>query len=320
MIYEASATVDRGIHPDSEDTGRYGEGRGSHGLTLLVSTTTYGQSKIWQQRVKTGLLRDGRDRFTTITIGSWPEVSLDDARTAAFDNWRAMREGIDVTASQRKSSPVTFAQAAEAVIASREAAWKNPKTAAAWRARFGMHVHPTLGHRAIDSLTTADIVAVLRPLWGRPNGAKLAGCIGVVMAWAVGMGYRTDNPAEPAILDAVLGRARSTTTHVRALGYADVHDMLEQVRQSSATPSVKGALELLAYTAARSGEARGMTWDEVDLEAAMWTLSGERTKNGDTHRVPLSTQAVALLRGMGGDGRSRVPQGARRRDERRLVE
>ena len=111
---------------------------------------------------------------------------------------------------------------------------------------------------------------------------------------AVALEYMDYNPAGDAI-NGALAKQRRVSNHHRALPYGELPEALQAVRESTAGPSVKLAFEMLALTACRSGEIRGMNWDEVDLDEATWTVPGERMKIGRVHRVPLSDRATAIL-------------------------
>ena len=114
------------------------------------------------------------------------------------------------------------------------------------------------------------------------------------MKWAIAMGYRPDNPADDALGQA-LGRQRAVVQHMRALTHGAVADALATVRTSQAVVTTKDAFELLVLTAARSGEVRLATWDEMDLDAAVWSIPAARMKAKRDHRVPLSGRALAIL-------------------------
>ena len=112
---------------------------------------------------------------------------------------------------------------------------------------------------------------------------------------AVALEYVDYNPAGDAI-NGALTKLPRVKAHHRALPYMELPAALGAVRVSTASPSVKLAFELLALTACRSGEVRGMIWDEVDLETATWTVPATRMKAGKLHRVPLSRRALEVLR------------------------
>ena len=102
------------------------------------------------------------------------------------------------------------------------------------------------------------------------------------------------NPAGEAI-DGALPSMPKVKAHLRALPYQEVGSALRTVDASQTSPASKHCLKFLVLTAARSGEARGATWDEIDFEGATWTIPGSRMKAGMEHRVPLSDQALDVL-------------------------
>ena len=147
-----------------------------------------------------------------------------------------------------------------------------------------------------SEVTTADVLAILTPIWhDKPETARrVRQRIGAVMKWAIAMGYRPDNPAADALGQA-LGWQRAVVQHMRALPHGAVADALATVRTSRALVTTKDAFELLVLTAARSGEVRLATWDEMDLDAAVWTIPATRMEAKRDHRVPLSGRALAIL-------------------------
>lgn len=166
----------------------------------------------------------------------------------------------------------------------------------AWHNGFRHHVYPKLGHRRVDVITTADVLAVLSPIWHTaPRQAEaVRRRISQVMRWPVAQGYRPDDAAGPA-LTAVLPKRTNATTHHRALHHSDVAEALRKVRESGVATSTRLAIEFLALTAARTTEVRLATRSEVDRHAAVWTVPAERMKAGREHRVPLSTAALLVL-------------------------
>ena len=118
--------------------------------------------------------------------------------------------------------------------------------------------------------------------------------IGTVMKWGVAKGWRLDNPAEHVLK--ALPRQDGTKTPRKALPFDKVAGCLEAVRASGAGLSTKLAIQFAVLTAARSGEVRGATWAEIDAEAGVWTIPAERMKMKRQHRVPLSPEALAVLK------------------------
>ena len=91
-------------------------------------------------------------------------------------------------------------------------------------------------------------------------------------------------------------RPRRKLRHLPALAYPEVPAFVESLRAAEAAPSVKLAFEFLVLTAARTSEVLGALWAEIDQEAAIWTVPGERIKAGREHRVPLAPAALAVIK------------------------
>ena len=275
------------------EPGRYSDGPRAFGLSLLVKPTACGElSKTFSQRLWTG------SKPYNIGLGPWPLVTLDEARDTAIDNARAARAGVDLLADRKRKAGVpTFAEAVEKVLAIQSAGWKGgSKTEGIWRSRLAEYAFPVLGRVKVDAITTAHVLDVLAPIWTtrRETARKVRQYVSAVMAWAIVQGHRSDNPAGD-VLSAALPKAGAKATHQRALPFADVAGALAKVRASDAGETTKLAIEFLTLTAARSGEVRGATWSEIDMDAATWTIPGSRMKTGREHRVPLATAAVAVL-------------------------
>ena len=274
------------------ETGRYGDGRGSGGLSLLVRRTTGGDlAKSWAQRI----IVDGRAR--NLGLGTWPHVSLAQAREKCVLNLVARRCGDLVLAGRKRTVP-TFEEAVDRVIAIHAAGWSDRgRSEKQWRASLRDYAMWRLGEMPVNRIGTADVMAVLLPIWAerRETARRVRQRISAVMRWAVAQGYREDNPAGDAI-GAALPKTGVRTRHQPALPYTEVRAAMDRVRASRAYPSTVLAFEFLVLTACRSGEVRGARWDEMDLEAREWRIPPARMKTSRAHRVPLSTGAVAVLR------------------------
>ena len=274
------------------ETGRYGDGRGSGGLSLLVRRTTGGDlAKSWAQRI----IVDGRAR--NLGLGTWPHVSLAQAREKCVLNLVARRCGDLVLAGRKRTVP-TFEEAVDRVIAIHAAGWSDRgRSEEQWRASLRDYAMWRLGEMPVNRIGTADVMAVLLPIWAekRETARRVRQRISAVMRWAVAQGYREDNPAGDAI-GAALPKTGVRTRHQPALPYTEVRAAMDRVRASRAYPSTVLAFEFLVLTACRSGEVRGARWDEMDFEAREWRIPPARMKTSRAHRVPLSTGAVAVLR------------------------
>ena len=256
-----------------------------HGLVLRVKPTGYTQ---WIQR----LFIHGKRR--ELGLGPVRLVTLAEARDAALANRKVARAGGDPRATRRRSVP-TFERAAAKVFAMHRTTWTE-KHAAQWASTLRMYVHPRIGGKRVDRITSADVMGVLMPIWSAKHttAKRVRERIGTVMKWAIAQGYRVDNPAGEAIR-AALPKPGHVQKHLKALPYGEVAGAIEAIRRSGAVVSVKLALEFLALTACRSGEVRGARWEEIDVEAGVWTIPAERMKSRREHRVPLSGRAREIL-------------------------
>lgn len=272
------------------EPGRYGDGRGGRGLSLLVKSTSTGRlSKTWAQRLRLN------GKPFDIGLGPYPIITLAAAREQALKNVQIIAGGGD------PRIPVavvpTFVDALEAVIGIHRDNWKDgSKTEKLWRASLQEYAIPILGHKPVSEITSADVLAVLAPIWAdkRPTAMKVRRRVSAVMKWAIVEGHRGENPAGESIT-AALPRGGHTTTHYRALPFAKVGTAIALIRDSGAWPATKLAFEFLTLTATRSQEVRLADWNEINLSTATWTIPESRMKAGREHRVPLSRQAVAVL-------------------------
>lgn len=264
--------------------GRYGDGRGGYGLSLLVRATRNGRlSKTWSQR----LYINGKPAM--VGLGNYPIVTLAEARAKCVENRRAVEQGRDL----RSPQVPTVAEALERAIETRQQHWRNPRTAKAWRSSVHNHA-AAIVDRHVDQVSTADVLAVLNPVWtAKPElGRKLRQRLSMAFKWAVAADHIATNPAGEA-LAGVLPRQAVNGGHFDSLPASEVPAALDTIDASAAFWSTKAAIRMLALTATRSSEVRGMRWDEID--GNVWTIPADRTKTAKRQRVPLSAAALALL-------------------------
>ena len=148
----------------------------------------------------------------------------------------------------------------------------------------------------VDTIGRTDVLAVLTPIWTtRPETARrVRQRMRTVFRWTMAHEAIESNPAGEAI-DGALPSMPKVKAHLRALPYHETGEALRTVDASPASPASKLCLRFLVLTAARSGEARGAAWDEMDPDGATWTVPASRIKSGMEHRVPLSAQALEVL-------------------------
>lgn len=275
---------------------------GAPGLLLQVKDSG---ARSWIVRVMVG----GRRRM--IGLGSFPDVSLSEARQTAGDVRKQIRNGVDPVAERQaardalrasQASAVTFDEAARQCHAARSQEFRNNKHAAQWKASLDQYASPIIGNLPVSEVGIEHIVKILEPLWTTKTetAVRLRGRIEAVLAWATVRGYRSgDNPARwKGHLDAVLPQPSkiAKVEHFKAVPVDEIGAFMEQLRQREGIGA--RALEFVILTAARSGEVRGVTWDEIDFNERIWTVPGERMKAGRPHTVPLSDDAIRLLKSL----------------------
>jgi integrase len=271
------------------------------GLHLLVKPTG---ARSWILRATVGGKR--RD----IGLGGFPDVPLADAHRKAREAREAIEKGADpiLARAQAKSAlratqaaAITFDRAAELFLDAKGDEWRNAKHRAQWAATLNTYALPKIGAMLVADVKSADVLAVLSPIWREKTetASRLRGRIESVISYAVQAGYRPQglNPARwKGNLDMLLPKPSKVArvVHHAALPYADMGDFMAGLKKHSGTGAA--ALRFAILTAARSGEVRGATWAEIDVEAGVWTIPAERMKADKEHRVPLSPQALELLR------------------------
>jgi len=272
---------------------------GAQGLYLRVE----GASRAWVLRYA---LAGQRRRMG---LGSYPAVTLAMARELAraekgrihtghdpIDERRAQRRGAALANAKR----LTFAVACELCITAREAEWRSPKHRQQWVNTLATYAAPVMGALDVAEIDTAHVMTVLQAIWATKTetATRVRGRIETVLDWATVRGSRSGpNPARwRGHLDQLLASPKKTkrVKHHRAVPVPEAPALIQRVDQADGQGA--RALMLQILTAARSGEVRLATWEEFDLERALWTIPEGRMKSGREHRVPLSRQAVALLR------------------------
>lgn len=275
------------------------------GVSGLYLQVTSSGARSWILRATVGGKR--RD----MGLGGFPDVTLAFAREKAREARSKIEQGLDpilereralslLRAEQAKS--MTFEAACQALIDAKSDEWRNPKHRAQWAASLATYAYPTIAKLQVDDVGQAHILSILQPIWKEKTetATRLRGRIEQVLDWARVRGFREgENPARwRGHLDKLLPAPTkiAKVVHHKALPIDAMPGFMAQLRQRKGLSA--RALEFLVLTAARSGEVRGATWQEIDMEAAVWTVPAERMKAQKEHRVPLSPQALALLAAM----------------------
>lgn len=275
---------------------------GVAGLALQVTETG---AKSWILRAQVGKKR--RD----MGLGGFPDVPLAQAREDARAARARIRAGVDPVEEARAArsaliaaqlSMLTFQQAAEAYIDAHKAGWKNEKHQKQWTSTLQTYVYPKVGSVLVRDVELPQVLAVLEPIWKTKTetASRLRGRVESVLDWATARGYRDGlNPARwRGHLDKLLPRPSKVAKveHHSALPVSEVGAFMIALRSQEGLGA--RALEFAILTAARSGEVRGATWDEIDLEEVVWAIPAARMKASREHRVPLSAAAVRLLKSL----------------------
>ena len=241
-------------------------------------------------------------------LGSYPTVSLADARAKVAEARKLIAEGIDpITERDRlaalkayqAANGVAFEQVATQYLEDHLPSWKNAKHRYQWQSTLSTYVYPVIGQKSIQDIDTEDVLKILRPIWlEKPETAsRVRGRIETILNAAKANKLRTgDNPAAwRGHLSGLLAKhnKRQLVQHHPAMPYNDLPMFWQELRQHS-SHSAK-ALQFLILTACRTSEVSNATWDEIDKEAQVWTIPAHRMKAGQAHRVPLTAAILEIL-------------------------
>lgn len=276
------------------------------GLFLLV---TPAGGKWWRLKYRVG----GKEKL--LSLGTYPDVGLKEARTRRDDARKLKAEGVDPgearKAEKRAAAAATdgtFEKVALEWHSKVSSRWTPHHAADVWRS-LEREVLPVLGNRPVTQITAPDVLAVLRPVEAR-GALELAGRlrqrIGGVFRYGIATGRCTYNPA----VDLRGALAAPKVTHRAALSAAEMPEFLRKLAAYDGYPVTKAALRLALLTAARTLELRGAEWTEIDTQAMTWRVPADRMKTRAEHLIPLSPQTLTVLaelRPLTGSGRYLFP-------------
>lgn len=269
------------------------------GLVLQVSRTG---TKSWIFRYTF----DGKRH--EMGLGACGVVDLARARELARACRQLIFDGADPLGARRavvaaraaeNARRMTFDDCAAAYIAAHRGSWRNAKHAAQWTSTLAAYASPVIGTLPVAVVDTDLLVKLLAPIWNTKTetATRLRGRIESILDWATVSKFRQgENPARwRGHLDNLLANPNKVAP-VRnhpALPWRETAAFMAELRGRQGTSA--RAVEFAILTAARSGEVRGARWDEVDVDACLWTVPAARMKAGKEHRVPLSDAVLALL-------------------------
>jgi len=236
-------------------------------------------------------------------VGPLHTVGLSDARKLAKALRLKVLNGIDVAGERRAArnpapGVVTFRMAAERFIAKHQDGWSNAKHADQWSTTLATYVYPVIGAMNVAEITVSDVEAVLSAIWldKAETANRVRARIQMVLDFATASEWRSgDNPAARTgpLVHRLPKRPKAEQKHLAALPYKEVPAFMAALRARSGVAA--RAAEFAILTAARSGEASGARWSEIDFAEQVWTVPASRMKGNRQHIVPLSDAALALL-------------------------
>lgn len=277
-------------------TGFHADGAG---LYLQVTSS---RAKSWVYRFSF------RKKKRYMGLGSFPAVSLADARIRAGECRALLQNGIDPIEQRNaqraqdaleEAKAITFKQAAERFINSKRAGWKNAKHASQWENTLRSYVFPVFGNLSVQDVDADLVRRVLEPIWDKKpeTATRVRGRIEAILDWATVLKLRTgENPARwrghLAHVFAPRAKVRAIEHHA-ALPYAELPEFMARLREQEGVGA--RALEFTILTAARTGETIGATRTEFNAAEKVWTVPAARMKAKRDHRVPLSGRALSIV-------------------------
>lgn len=275
------------------------------GVTGLYLKISKGGSRSWILRATVGSKRKD------IGLGGYPDVTLAMARDKARQCRESIWAGGDPVAERKaakralkseQAKHITFRQAALRCHAAKQTEFRNEKHRGEWISTLENHAFPTLGEMAVAEIEMPHVLQMLEKIWTTKTetATRIRQRTEAVLTWATVSGFRSgDNPARWAgnLKEVLPNPAKiAPVKHFRSLPWQQVGQFMTDLRERSGMAA--RALEFAILTASRSGEVRGMTWDEVDLDTGVWIVPENRIKAGKKHTVPLSPTAVAILKAL----------------------
>lgn len=268
-----------------------------HGLILLINPNG---RKWWRYRYDYG----GKEKM--LSLGVYPEVTLQEARQGRNEARALLKQGIDPSQHRQEkkyAEQIAREQTFERIGRAWWENWKSDKTTYHSNAvlrRLELNVFPLIGHKPITVITAPTIVMAIRRIdaRGAPDLARrIFQTCGQIFSYAISHGFIERNPCADVRPSDIVKPVK--TTHYARIGEQDLPLLIRAIDEYGGSVLVKKALRLLLLTFVRSGELIGARWDEIDWDARLWRIPPERMKKRDPYVIPLSTQALAIFKELG---------------------
>ena len=271
--------------------GRHGDG---NGLYLVVDPSG---ARRWIVRVTVKGQKNskGAPLRTDFGLGGADVVTLSQARDRALEYRRMAKQGLNPRFNARQNIP-TFEEAAQQVHIERIPTWKNAKHGQQWLNTLREYAFPKIGRMPVDSIGQPEVLMCLSPIWTQKHetARRLAQRIKTVLDVARSKGFRDSENPVTAIRDAgVLPKVKAKPKHHKAMNWRDVPAFFADLQTRDAMAAK--ALMFTCLTGSRTGEVLGLRWQEIDVDARLWTCPADRMKSGEEHRVPLTREMLAII-------------------------
>ena len=271
--------------------GRHGDG---NGLYLVVDPSG---ARRWIVRVvvKGQKNKKGAPLRTDFGLGGADIVTINQARERALEYRRMAKQGLNPRFDARQEV-LTFEEVAQQVHIDRMPTWKNAKHGQQWINTLRDYAFPKIGRMPIDSIDQPEVMMCLAPIWTdkHETAKRLAQRIKTVLDVARSKGFRYgENPVTAIKEVGALPKVKAKPKHHKAMQWKDVSAFYAELRSRNAMAAK--ALMFTCLTGSRTSEVLGLRWEEIDIDARLWTCPPERMKNGVTHRVPLTDETIAII-------------------------
>jgi len=273
--------------------GRHGDG---NGLYLVVDAPP-SQKRRWIVRVtiKGQKNKKGAPLRTDFGLGGYDIVTLAEARERALEYRRLAKQGLNPRYHGKQEIPL-FEELAKQVHIDRLPTWKNPKHGQQWINTLRDYAFPYIGRMPVDAIGQPEVLMCLSPIWTTKHetARRVSQRIKAVLDVGKSKGFREgENPVVTIREGKVLPKVKKKPKHHASMTWQDAPAFYNEL--TTRTAMAAHALRFTMLTGARTAEVLGMRWEEIDWKAKVWTCPEERMKNGEPHRVPLTSAMLEII-------------------------